>query len=185
MNKAVRFTIVTLWIVFSRTYDVYCTHQLTPDLTKEANPLVSVLGLDWMPLLIVISLLCLYALFSYYVSVFQPRPLLPEQQGLSFREVSTYVYLGRTAPWISMLYQYPRDIQRLHQVMGHMLSRCLVFAGVVSTLMWILINYTSYYQHYHSAVIIYSILAVGCVVIIYQWYLSMYRQYLEKALPSD
>ena len=181
MNKTVRFSTVTLWIVFSRTYDVYSTHRFTPDLTNEANPLVSVLGLSWTPLLIVISLLCVYALYSYYMSVFRPRPLLPHERGLSFREVTTYVYLGRTAPWISMLCQYPRDLARLNQVMGQLLARCLVFAGVVSTLMWLLINYTRYYKDYHNVAVIYGILTVGCFLIIYQWYAALYRTYQKNA----
>lgn len=180
MRKTIRFAVITIWIIFSRAYDAYCTYQLTPDLSKEANPLVSVLGMTWTPLLIVISILCLYAIYAYYISVFKPQNLLPEEKGYSFREVSTYVYHGRKDTWISILYKYPKNISRLNQVMGHTLSKCLVFAGVVSTIMWLLINYTNYYKELHSVALIYGILVVGCILIIYRWFILMYKEYKSQ-----
>ncbi len=180
MRKTIRFSVVTIWILFSRSYDAYCTYQLTPDLSKEANPLVSVLGLTWTPLLIVIGLLSLYAIYAFYVSVFKPMDLLPEEEGLSFREVSTFVYLGKSDHWLSILYKYPKSLSRFNQVIGHALTKCLVFAGIVSTVMWLLISYSNYYQTMHSAPLIYTILVLGCIAIIYQWFRSMNRKYTAR-----
>ncbi len=177
MRKSIRFFIVTVWIVFSRSYDVYCTHQLTPDLSKEANPLVSVFGLTWTPLLLIVAVLTIYAIYAYYVSIFKHSNLLPAEKGLSFREVATYIYLGRIDAWYAMLYKYPKSFNRFNQVVGHTLTKCLVYAGVVSTIMWLLINYTNYYKNLHSAALIYSILFIGCIAIVYQWYKSMYSHY--------
>jgi Kef-type K+ transport system membrane component KefB len=180
LRKTIRFTAITIWIIFSRTYDACCTYQLTPDLSKEANPLVSVLGMGWTPLLMVMGMLCLYAIYAFYVSVFRPVNLLPDQENLSFRDVSTYVYLGRTDTWMSVFYKYPKDIGRLNQVVGHVMTNCLVYAGMVSTVMWLLINNSNYYKEYHSVAMIYSLLVLGCIVIIYRWFRSMYRYYLER-----
>ena len=189
MRKTIRFVVITVWIIFSRAYDAYCTYQLTPDLSKEANPLVSVLGMTWTPLLIVISILSLYAIYAFYISVFKPKNLLPEKKGYSFREVSTYVYLGRKDSWLSILYKYPSNISRLNQVVGHTMTKCLVFAGIVSTIMWLLINYTSFYKDFHSAALIYGILVIGCFLIIYQWFKVMYKDYksrdIEMTGPSQ
>lgn len=184
MRKTIRFVLVTLWIVFSRSYDAYCTWQLTPDLSKEANPLVSVLGLTWTPLLIVIGILCLYVIYAYYVSVFKPMKLMPDESGYSFRELSTYVYLGKKDNWISMLYKYPKSIRRMNQIIGHTLTICLVYAGVVSTIMWLLINYTDYYKTIHSAPLIYSILVLGCIIIIFKWFQAMYKEYRQLNLQE-
>jgi len=41
------------------------------------------------------------------------------------------------------------------------MTRCLVFGGVVSTFMWLLLNYVPYYKNIHSATIIYLILVIG------------------------
>ncbi len=45
--KTLKFLVILLWILLSKSYDAYCTYLHTPDLSKEANPLVSVLGLNW------------------------------------------------------------------------------------------------------------------------------------------
>jgi hypothetical protein len=77
MTKKTKFILTTLWIILSRSYDAYCTNQLTPDLSQEANPLVSVLGLTWTPLLIVLSILTIYSIYAYYIQVFKPMNLVP------------------------------------------------------------------------------------------------------------
>ena len=71
MSKTVKFTLVSLFILLTRSYDAYATYQFTPDLSKEANPLSSVLGLDWLPLLLIIGSLTIYCLYACYVSTFK------------------------------------------------------------------------------------------------------------------
>lgn len=178
MSKIAKFALTTIWILFSRSYDVYCTSQLTPDLSKEANPLVSVLGLGWSPLLIIIGALTLYAIYAYYLSVFKPQNLLPTERGYTFGNIVAYTYLGRKDSWTAIFYKLPKSIGRLNQYMGHILSRGLVFAGVVSTTMWLLINHTNFYKEIHSAPMVYTILLIGIGVIIYQWNREQYQQYL-------
>jgi hypothetical protein len=66
MNKTLKFFLTTAWILFSRAYDAYSTAQLTPDLSKEANPLVTVVGIStWTTLIIVLGALTLYTLYVY------------------------------------------------------------------------------------------------------------------------
>jgi hypothetical protein len=178
MTKTVKFIITTVWIVFTRSYDVYCTSQLTPDLSKESNPLVSILGMTWTPLLIVVGLLTIYSIYAFYKITFKPIDLLPSETGYSFSNIVAYAYLGRKDEWTAILYKYPKSLNRFNQYIGHTLTRCLVFAGIVSTLMWILINHTDYYATIHSPALIYGILAVGSIVILYYWNKSMYKQYL-------
>ena len=181
MKKNLKFTFTTIWIVFSRSYDAYCTNVLTPDLSKEANPLVTVGGISsWTTLLIILSILTLYTIYAYFVSVFRPMNLLPKDKGFSFGNFVAYVYLGFKDSWTATLYKFPKDINRLNNYMGNLLTRCLVYAGLVSTLMWLLINNSEYYRTIHSAPLIYSILIGGSVVIIYLWNKSLYKQYLAN-----
>jgi len=69
MNTKQKFTIVTVWILLTRGYDTYATFQHTPDLDKEANPLVSVFGFNWTPLLVAVG--SLYVIYTYYLATFQ------------------------------------------------------------------------------------------------------------------
>ena len=178
MNKKTKFTITTAWILFSRSYDAYCTNQLTPDLSKESNPLVSILGMTWTPLLITLGLLTIYLIYAYYISVFKPKDLLPTEKGYTFSEFIAFTYLGRKDNWTAIFYKFPKDINRFNHWMGHNLTQGLAFAGLVSTVMWLLINNTDYYKTIHSATLVYSILIFGCLAIIYNWNRTMFRKYL-------
>lgn len=180
MNKTLKFTLTTIWILFSRGYDAYCTHSLTPDLDKEANPLVTVTGVSsWTTLLIILGALTIYILYAYYVSTFKPINLMPKEKGYSFNSFAGYLYLGKKDNWIAIFYKFPKSIIRLNNYMGQVLTRFLVYAGIVSTIMWLLINNSEYYRSVHSAPLIYSILIGGCLVIAYTWNKSLYRKYLN------
>jgi len=182
MSKNFKFTITIIWLLFSRSYDAYCTYLLTPDLSKEANPLVTILGVSsWATLLIILSVLTIYVIYAYFICVFRPMNLLPHEKGYTFSNFVAYLYLGVKDHWTATLYKLPKDINRLNNYMGHILTKCLVFAGVVSTVMWVLINNSAYYKTIHSAPLIYAILIIGCISITYNWNKSMYRQYLTNS----
>ena len=119
MNKKLKFTLTTIWILFSRSYDAYCTNLLTPDLSKESNPLVTVLGISsWTPLLIIISVLTIYAIYAYYISEFKPFNFLPTEKGYSFGNVAAYTYLGYKDSWLAIFYKFPKDIKRFNHYPG-------------------------------------------------------------------
>ncbi|MEM6700094.1 MAG: hypothetical protein AAF599_16950 [Bacteroidota bacterium] len=179
MNKTLKFAVTTIWILLSRGYDAYCTNQFTPDLALEANPLVSVLGFTWTPLLMFIVFFTLYAIYGYYLSVFQPIRMLPNKSGYSFSNIVAYLYLGYQGEWYQTLYKLPNSLHRFNQYMGQILSKCLVFVGILSTVMWLLINNTEWYQTVHSVQLIYAILITGCLVIIYFWNYNKYKSYLS------
>ena len=79
--KILKFLIILLWILFSKGYDIYCPYLHTPDLSKEANPLVSVLGFNWIWLLILIGSLTIYTCYILYLISFKPIKLYPLEQG--------------------------------------------------------------------------------------------------------
>lgn len=180
MNKTSKFTLMATWILFSRSYDAYCTYQLTPDLSKEANPLVSILGMTWSPLLITIGLLSVYVIYAYYISIFKPKDLLPKEKGYTFSEFIAFTYLGYKDSWTAIFYKFPKDVSRFNNWMGHNMTSALAFAGLVSTVMWLLINNSEFYKHIHSVALIYSILIIGCLAIIYNWNKKMYKGYLKE-----
>ena len=179
MNKKLKFALTTIWILFSRSYDAYCTNLLTPDLSKEANPLVTVVGVSsWTTLLIILGILTIYVIYAYFISVFRPMNLLPKETGYTFSNFVAYVYLGYKDSWTSTLYKFPKDFKRANNYFGHLLTKCLVYAGFTSTIMWLLINNSNYYNTIHSAPLVYSILIAGCIIIAYIWNKTLYRQYL-------
>ena len=181
MKRIIKFTSITIWIILSRAYDVYATSQFTPDLSKEANPLVSIFGLNWGPLLFIIIGVLLYTFYTLYINTFKKYDLLPAEKVLKFSEFMTYVYLGKKDKWFSILYKFPKDIKRLNYLMGYWLSRTLVFAGIISTIMWILINYTDfYYPKFHKTAVLYSILIIGTLLIWIDFCKKLYKKSYVK-----
>lgn len=176
-----KFYLISFWIIFSRSFDAYCTNLHTPDLSKEANPLVSFIGLTWSPLLLILSLLMLLVIYGYYLSVFKPIQLDPEEKGLTFMQFSTFRYLGKKANWSALLFQFPTSKARFSRVMGELLAPCLAFAGLVSTIMWLLIFNKEWYRAIHQAALVYAILIFGCVLIAYFQYKKHYQHYVFKA----
>lgn len=182
MNKRTKFIITTLWILLSRSYDVLATYQYTPDLSNEANPLASIFGWGWIPILSIITILMSYIFYAYYISTFKNYQLHPQKKGYSFGKFASYVYLGKDAHWTANLYQLPNSFQRLHHFMGNILSRCFVYAGILTTPMWLLMNYTDFYKKYHSAAAVYTLLVVGCVALSVSWLRKEYNIYKQQSL---
>ncbi|MEN9698898.1 MAG: hypothetical protein RLZZ301_96 [Bacteroidota bacterium] len=181
MAKQLKFTITLFWILFTRGFDAYCTNLHTPDLRKEANPLVSVIGISsWTLLLFIICALLLYVCYAYYQRVFHEQHLEPSEKGYSFSQFAAFLYLGEATHWTAMLYRYPKDFKRLHQYLGSILTPCLVYAGFISTPMWLLIRYSESYRTMHSAALIYTILISGCMLIVVQWNRKLYKKYITS-----
>lgn len=177
MTRKTKFIFTISWLLLSRSYDAYCTNQLTPDLSKENNPLVSILGMTWTPLLITLGVLTIYV---FYISLFKPKNLLPSEKGYTFNEIIAFLYLGHKDNWTAIFYKLPKKIHRFNHYMGHTLTQCLTYAGVVSTIMWLLIRHNEFYKTIHSATLIYWILIIGCIVIVFNWSKTMYKLYVEN-----
>ena len=176
--KKMKFFIILFWMIFSKSYDAYCTFQHTPDLSLEANPLVSVLGFSWFWLLLVIGILTIYTCYTLYLISFKPIILYPLEKGLSFCDFITYMYFGKKSNMISILYKFPSlKNKRFHYTFGNIFTRYLVFAGIVSTVMWLLINNSEFYREIHNHLVIYGILICGTFIILYHYYKTNFKRY--------
>ncbi|MGB0838873.1 MAG: hypothetical protein ACPGXL_01975 [Chitinophagales bacterium] len=177
MSKRFKFAFLSFWILITRSYDAYATYQYTPDLSHEANPLVSILGLGWLPLLSIVGCLTLFIIYAYYVSLFKSFDFFPQEQNYSFSDFIGYVYTGKKTSWASLLYKIPTDFQRLTHYTGHVFAPSIAFAGVISTLMWFGINYTDFYRNIHSIELVYGSILIGSAFIIFSWFKQQYQQY--------
>lgn len=180
MARIIRFSTVTLFIILTRSYDAYSTFLYTPDLSQEANPLVSILGFQWTPLLLVLAILTCYVVYAHFMATFRPMKLSPEEKGFGFGEFIGYVYTGKRQSWTSVFYKLPNSFARFNQFMGILLTRSLVFAGIVSTVMWLLLSYTDFYPEIHTAKAIYAILVTGSAAVILHWSWKMYGIYQSE-----
>ena len=177
MNKTTKFIITSIWILLTRGYDAYATYQFTPDLSKEGNPLVAIFGFTWAPLLIVIIILSIWVIYAFYKASFSSYSLLPKEKNYNYSNFIGYVYTGKKQEWYTTLYKLPKDFNRFNLIMGNLLTQCLVFTGLVSTTMWLLINNTEFYKEIHSIHLVYSILLIGSALICHNWFSIKFQEY--------
>ena len=178
MKKHLKFTLILTGILLTRAYDAYCTALFTPDLKREANPLVSVFHLQWSGFLLVIGCLLLYVVYALYINTYKQVNLFPAQKHLSFGQFVIQSLYGPEGSWTAFLYKFPADKKKLHYVFGYILSYGLLWAGIVTTTMWLLINHTAtYYTHFHSYTGTISFILGGIVVVIYYYFNKLYNLY--------
>ncbi|MCU0434335.1 MAG: hypothetical protein MUC87_12845 [Bacteroidia bacterium] len=179
MKKSTRYILATAWILVSRSFDAYATWQHTPDLQKEASPLVSVFGLSWLPLLLLLGAVCVYVMYAYYKALFGSYSIFPAEKGMSLSEFAGYVATGRKTPWWKMCVQFPKKAAHLHAYFGHLLVISLSVAGVFSTVMWVLIWTSEGYRSVHSAGLVYGGILVSVCAVYYGWVRRKYRAYAK------
>lgn len=177
-KKTILFILGNLWIIATRAYDAYSTYQYTPDLTREANPLVTVLGISsWTLLLSIIVFLVAYIIYAWYCSLFGSNLDLPSAKNLNFKDFVAYYYFGKPAKWYQLLYKLPSSLKRNHQMAGVILPPALMVAGLISTIMWFGINNQwEWYIQIHSVPLIWSLVVIGGIV---PFLLYCHRRYYE------
>ncbi len=126
----------------------------------------------------VIGLLTIYTCYTLYLISFKPIKLYPLEKGYSFSNFIAYMYFGKKSSWLSIIYKVtPIRNKRFHYTFGNIFVRYLVFAGIVSTVMWLLINNSEAYRVIHNHLVIYGILISGTFIILYNYYKTNYNKY--------
>ncbi len=136
-NKGLRsyFIVVILSIVLSLA-DMQLTYIHTPDLTMEANPLVTVLGLGWNALLISnIIYLAFVMIMAYFPFVKYNRHII-ECNG--FTDFVSKLYYDKPNCFKYILIKNPKNKMIIFAFVGYMMSLgsilCRIYVVVVNYL---------------------------------------------------
>lgn len=94
-----------------RSTDLYITYLYTPDLSREWNPLVSLLGASWPGLILVQIIIVAFVswLMFFY---FNRTPTVIEQKGLSFHDFIYVYFFGKLRPWPDRLFSRPMQLRK-------------------------------------------------------------------------
>jgi hypothetical protein len=178
MKKHLKFALILTGILLTRAYDAYCTALFTPDLKREGNFLASVFHLQWSRLLFIIGCLLLYVVYALYINTYKQVNLFPAQRNLSLGQFVVQALYGPGEKWTAFLYKFPVEKQKMHYVFGYILSRGLLWVGVVTTMMWILINHTAtYYTRFHTYTGTMGLVLGGVAVVAYYYFKQLYNAY--------
>lgn len=71
----VEFLTLSFLLVLTRIGDGLLTHAITPDLSREVNPIASILGLGWFGLITVAVIVLAGVIWLNYLSLTRPFPV--------------------------------------------------------------------------------------------------------------
>jgi len=150
MNKSkLEFFLLTAFLVITRLWDITATYIITPDLEKETNPMVSILGQGWVTIIIFQITVVSFIIILNYFSLFKIKTFYPSQKGYSYKEFITYFYFGEKRNLIELVYRFPKNKSTLVKALGYVLPRSLIVIGVFislsSTLLILNIDYQKFY----------------------------------------
>lgn len=144
-------------ILVLRFLDLYTTYLYTPDLGREWNPLVSILGASWLSFIItqIIIIAFVSSLIFFY---FNRTPNEPVQKGLGFYDFIYVYFFGKLKPWRERIFTMPTNLKK-HLVFNGFLflvisillgcfaiiNNLLLIAGVESYIRFLVKNYKTFF----------------------------------------
>lgn len=165
-------------IIATRLFDLISTRNFTPDFSKESNPLTTVLGLRFNGMTIAMIVVLIYTIYALFISIYSKLDIVPKEKGLSFKEFTTSLYLGYKDNWIAIFYKFPKEQERYNIIWGSILSWTFVWAGFLTTTMWLLINSSeSFYKNYYNSTMMYCLIFGGLIILTLNFFRKQYISY--------
>lgn len=177
-----KFYLLAILFLLGRVFDIVTTALFTPNLDREANPIVSVLGANWtivILLQVLLGALILYGLYLYYHRTFE----LPTLKHLRFTEFISYMNFNTTKSFYKLFYSLPKNITYFIAHSGFVLTQTLIissfFVGTSTSFLLISEAYRKFYNHG----VVYFIYAGMIALVIfnsYSFYRKSYKAYLQQ-----
>lgn len=128
-KKHIEFFILLILLILTRIADGILTYKITPDLSRELNPLVSLFGFRWTGLIIIALLIIIPTIILNYYSIYRPFDNSPPDQNFSFREFKQY-YFSASNPALKT-----SSLKIIVQTLGYIAPRVFILWGL-----WVIIH---------------------------------------------
>lgn len=106
-RKVVKFGIVTFLTIVVSIFDNLFTYIGSPDLSREANPLVSTLRFNWTGLLVSNIIILILVIILYYYSYIKFEPVTIRCN--NFREYYSMLYFNEPNRFKETFYKLPKN----------------------------------------------------------------------------
>ena len=177
-NAKTEFAVLSSLLVVTRFADLYITYRLSPDLTSEANPLVSVLHFHWTGLIFISVLLCFLVGLCLYYDLFDRQTAYPSDTSLPFADFAPIHWFGRKRHVLFFLLAFAKNWDLRIKYIGFAGTRLLIFSGMVAVLSWLGLAYSAAFEAFYSnwfPVFPYGFVVIGAVFLLY---LFLQREYV-------
>lgn len=128
-KKHIEFLILLTLLILTRVTDGLLTYQITPDLSRELNPLASFFGFKWAGLIFIALLILIPTIILNYYSIYRPFDNFPPNKNTSLKEFKQF-YFSASNP---ILRASPLKI--IVQTLGYIVPRVFILWGF-----WVIIH---------------------------------------------
>jgi len=177
---------VALYIVLD-CIDFLLTYIGTPDLAREANPLVMIYGFGWKALIIsAVIYFFIFALIMYFVFVRFKRTLIPCRD---FKQYLSMLYFGSPDKFCWTLYKFPK--RKVYWNYFAVCTGTLILFTTLSTKLLAIVEWIGYLSNSYFIYINYNLIkivylgtfperATFAVVVAIAWLAAMYLWYYRE-----
>ncbi len=127
-DKNIEFITLLLLLVLTRVLDGILTFKITPDLSRELNPLVIFFGFGWTGLILVAAVIILPTVILNYYSIYKPFDNFPDTN-VSFTDFKKF-YFSSSNPALKH-----SSGKIIFQTLGYILPRVFILWGF-----WVIIH---------------------------------------------
>lgn len=127
-NQNIEFLVILILLILTRISDGILTYKITPDLSRELNPLVSLFGVGWVGLISAALLIIIPTVILNYYSIYKPFNNFPDGN-VSFADFKKF-YFSATNP--ALKHSAGKIIV---QTLGYIVPRVFILWGI-----WVIIH---------------------------------------------
>ena len=121
------FSLLTL-LILTRVADGILTYKITPDLSRELNPLVSIFGFDWAGLIVVALAIIIPTVYLTYYNIYKPFDNFPDKKA-SYLEFKKF-YFNAANPTLKA-----SSGKIIIHTLGYIVPRAFILWGI-----WVIIH---------------------------------------------
>ena len=175
-KNRIEFIILLILVIITRIFDLLTTYLLTPDLSFESNPFITLFGLGWYGFIIIQLLISLFVIATNYYSLFKAKIELPTEKGLTFNRFQWYYTFGRGVKEKKLSQKLLGIIKVNMAFVGYLLPRVLILFSTFITIIHVLLYFGILIPRYYLYTFYLALLF--CVVLLNKLYhRALYKDY--------
>lgn len=126
MKTNFEFWFISFSLVFVRAIDAFLTYSITPDLSHEGNPLVSLANQGWTALIIANLIVVVLSIILLHYSIRFPTNSYPEKGNFSFKEFISYFLYNDQNSFYKIFFFVPYNKKVILNFCGYLFPRVFI-----------------------------------------------------------
>lgn len=177
--KKNQFYFLSALFITGRLFDIITTALFTPNLDREANPIVSLLGANWTIIILLQITFCAFIIYGLYLH-YKTEIKQPTIPNLRFHEYISQLNFNHSNSFHKKFYTIPKNKTFFIVHTGFVLTQTLIISSfLVGLSTSFLLTSTSYRAFYNHGMVyfIYSGMIGLAIYFSIQFYRKSYHEY--------